>query len=216
MTFKVLLCGVSYSDRIIREVRCVCAAGGTLARALSEPKLQQQHLSLCETISGLSVEGRARSERFPPVGAGPCPGLCVPIGDSRPGLGASPCDTPAWLSLAPKGGWCTFRKKQTNMEAVGVQVYRPCSYESQWVWKLGTSDTGTLSMLLTRVCAFSVYRVLVALSLGRHLAYFRCELKLRSCCHVKQPSVRQACFWFWIKTVIITKVHKSIEKYFLQ
>lgn len=40
----------------IRGVRCVYNAGGILARALSQPKLQQEHLSRCETISGLREE----------------------------------------------------------------------------------------------------------------------------------------------------------------
>lgn len=137
-------------------------------------------------------EERAQST-FHQSGPDPVPGSACRLETPGQALEPPPCDTPAWLSLASKGGWCTFRKKQTNMEAVGVQVYRPCSYESRWVWKLGTSDTGALSILLTRVCVFSVYRVFAALSLGKRLAYFRCELKLRSCCHLKQPSVRQVC-----------------------
>lgn len=83
--------------------------------------------------------------RFAQTGLVLCPGLCVTIGESRPGPGASPlwhtfsAAPPAWLSLLSKGGWCTFRKKkkkkkQTKMEAVGVQVYRPCSFDCLWVW----------------------------------------------------------------------------------
>lgn len=35
---------------------------------------------------------------------------------------------------SPRAGGAPSGKKQTNMEAVGVQVYRPCSFDSLWVW----------------------------------------------------------------------------------
>lgn len=99
-------------------------------------------------------EQRVSSERLPSpllcllhwTGLVLCLGLCVAIGDLRLGPGASPlwhtfsAAPPAWLSLLSKGGWCTFRKKQTNMEAVGVQVYRPCSFNRLWVWRLSICD----------------------------------------------------------------------------
>lgn len=66
-----------------------------------------------------------------------------------------PRHTPAWLSLASKGGWCTFRKKHTNMEAVGVQVYRPCSYDFQWVQNLSPGNTFGISMFLPRICVLN-------------------------------------------------------------
>lgn len=97
-----------------------------------------------------------------------CLALCVAIGDSRPGPGASPlwhtfsAAPPAWLSLLSKGGWCTFKKKkQTNMEAVGVQAYRPCSFESLWVRRLSICDIVGMrcGLIFTRISASKSQRV---------------------------------------------------------
>lgn len=119
-----------------------------------------------------------------------CLGLCVAIGASRPGPGASPlwhtfsAAPPAWLSLLSKGGWCTFREKQTNMEAVGVQVYRPCSFDCLWVWRLSICGIAAvhLGFILESICLFNTMYtwrapctgLYVGSSLGRFLLVFLC------------------------------------------
>lgn len=104
----------------------------------------------CVSRGHLSSLFPCSASLLPWTGLVQCRGLCIAIGDSRPGPGASPlwhtfsAAPPAWLSLLSKGGWCTFREKQTNMEAMGVQVYRPCSFDYLWVWHLRSSDVASV------------------------------------------------------------------------
>lgn len=74
---------------------CLCVLRQVQVERLHMHCKLQQHLCLCEHLCCIVSVFNAppRSLRYtavPPFGAEPTPGLCVPIGDSRPGLGASP------------------------------------------------------------------------------------------------------------------------------
>lgn len=59
---------------------------------------------------------------------------------SLPPLTHFQCRTTSMTFTALQGRVVHLQGKQTNMEAAGVQVYRPCSFECLWVWHHSISN----------------------------------------------------------------------------